>query len=310
MNKTFPDKAYIVNAFTKNNIGGNKAGVVIGCDNLTDKEMLKIAQHLNLSETAFINHCPKADYDYEVRFFTPTTEVDLCGHATIAAFYLLGTLGMLDNSKERLLLKQKTLAGVLDIEVNFTEGKVSSILMTQATPEFINYIEDISDLCMTLGISPSEAGVLNSAQEVKPMIVSTGLKDIIFPVKSLDALKKITPDFEKLKAYTDNLNIVGLHAFTFEAESPNSTVATRNFGPSVGIDEESATGTSNGALCAYILKHKLISFSDALEISCEQGYYMNNPSEILCKGFIDNNTITIKVGGTGAIEKIVAISEI
>lgn len=302
MNGIFPNKAYIVNAFTRNNAGGNKAGVVILSENLSHEKMLKIASYLNLSETAFISKSSSKEYDYEVRFFTPTTEVDLCGHATIATFYTLGALGLLDNNTPKLLLKQKTLAGILDIEVNFNHNKVSSILMTQSTPEFIKYIEDISDLCSILNISPIETGLINT--EIKPMIVSTGLKDIIFPVKSLDVLKKITPNFKRLKAYTDALDIVGLHAFTLETEHPDSTVATRNFGPSVGIDEESATGTSNGALCAYLIKHNIINFSHSIEISCEQGYYMNNPSEILCKGSVCNNTMVIKVGGIATIENI------
>lgn len=308
MKNKYPNKAYIVNAFTKDNIGGNKAGVVINCEHLTSEEMLKIAAHLNLSETAFITKSSNPLYDYEVRFFTPTTEVDLCGHATIASFYTLGKLGLLDNSKEKLPLKQKTLAGILDIEVSFKNGNISSILMTQTSPEFHCYIEDLSDLCSILGISPLEAGI--PGIEVKPMIVSTGLKDIIFPVNSLNTLKKITPDFGKLKNYTDNLNIVGLHAFTFETENTDSSVATRNFGPSVGIDEESATGTSNGALCAYIMKHNLMDFCTNLQISCEQGYYMNNPSEILCQGSIENNLISIKVGGIGSIEKIVPLPDL
>lgn len=303
MNNTYPDKAYIVNAFTKNNSGGNKAGVVIDCENLSSEDMLKIARNLNLSETAFITKTSNPSYHYEVRFFTPTTEVDLCGHATIAAFYTLGSLGLLDSSSDKLLLKQKTLAGILDIEINFNKNKVESVLMTQATPEFKGYIEDTAELCSILGISQTDSGISNV--EIKPMIVSTGLKDIIFPVKSLNILKKIQPDFEKLKTYTDNLNIVGLHAFTFETENPGSTASTRNFGPSVGIDEESATGTSNGALCAYIIKHQLMDLTNPLQISCEQGYYMDNPSEIICKGSIANNTMTIKVGGTGTIEKIV-----
>ena len=308
MKKFYPDKAYIVNAFTKNNAGGNKAGVVIDCQHLTPEKMFKIASHLDLSETAFITRSANNLYDYEVRFFTPTTEVDLCGHATIATFYTLGKLGLLDNSKEKLLLKQKTLAGILDIEVNFIDGNISSILMTQTMPQFLSYIENTSDLCSILGISPLDACI--SGMEVKPMIVSTGLKDIIFPVNSLTTLKKIKPDFEKLKAYTDNLNIVGLHAFTLETENEDSSVATRNFGPSVGIDEESATGTSNGALCAYIMKHNLMDFSTTLQLSCEQGYYMNNPSEILCQGFISKNSISIKVGGTGNIEKIISLNNL
>ncbi|MEG0613486.1 MAG: PhzF family phenazine biosynthesis protein [Clostridium sp.] len=305
MNRKFNKKAYIVNAFTHNELGGNKAGVVIDCEDLPSQDMANIAKDMNLSETAFVSKSNSNEYDYEVKFFTPSTEVDLCGHATIATFYTLAHLGHIKPNSNPIKLKQKTLAGILDIEIYYDKNQVSSILMTQASPEFYSYIEDINPLCNILGISEIEAGIEGHLS--KPMIISTGLKDIMFPVKSLDTLKKISPNFEKLKEYTDNLNLVGLHAFTLETENPTSSVSTRNFGPSVGIDEESATGTSNGALCAYLMKHNIIAFEDNLNLWCEQGYYMNNPSEIICKGEITSNDFIIKVGGIGSIETIIEI---
>jgi len=306
MNSSFNKTVYIVNAFTHNDMGGNKAGVVIDCDNLSSNDMAAIAKEVNLSETAFVIKSKCADYDYEVRFFTPSTEVDLCGHATIATFYTLAKLGFIKPNTNPVKLKQKTLAGILDIEVYFDEDKVSYVLMTQTNPNFYSYIDDEKELCDILGISKEDAGI--EEYQLKPMIISTGLKDIMFPVKSLDALKRITPDFQALKEYTDKLNLVGLHAFSLETENPESSVATRNFGPSVGIDEESATGTSNGALCAYIMKHNILDFKDTLTISCEQGYYMNNPSEIICKGQAVHNDYIIKVGGVGSIEKTIEVT--
>jgi len=297
---------YIVNAFTHNDMGGNKAGVVIDCDDLSSNDMASIAKDVNLSETAFITKSKCDDYDYEVRFFTPSTEVDLCGHATIATFYTLAKLGFIKPNTNPVKLKQKTLAGILDIEVCFDEDKVSYVLMTQTNPKFYSYIDDEKELCDILGISKEDAGI--EGYQLKPMIISTGLKDIMFPVKSLDALKRITPDFQALKEYTDKLNLVGLHAFSLETENPESSVATRNFGPSVGIDEESATGTSNGALCSYIMKHNILDFTDTLTISCEQGYYMDNPSEIICKGESVDNDYIIKVGGVGSIEKTIEVT--
>lgn len=297
---------YIVSAFTHNDMGGNKAGVVIDCEDLSSNDMASIAKDVNLSETAFITKSKCNDYDYEVRFFTPSTEVDLCGHATIATFYTLAKLGFIKPNTNAVKLKQKTLAGILDIEVYFDEDKVSYVLMTQTNPKFYSYIDDEKELCDILGISKEDAGI--EGYQLKPMIISTGLKDIMFPVKSLDALKRITPDFQALKEYTDKLNLVGLHAFSLETENPESSVATRNFGPSVGIDEESATGTSNGALCSYIMKHNILDFTDTLTISCEQGYYMDNPSEIICKGESVDNDYIIKVGGVGSIEKTIEVT--
>ncbi len=290
---------YIVNAFTYNNNGGNGAGVALNCENLTTEDMQSIANNVGLSETAFVtkSNCP--DYDYEVRFFTPTTEVDLCGHATIASFYTLAKKGLIKSINDIVKVRQKTLAGILDVELHFKNGEIKYVLMTQTSPEFYSYIDDSSDLCKILGINEADCGITGIA--VKPMIVSTGLKDIMFPVKSLDILKNIKPDFSKMKEYTDKLNLVGLHAFTLETEEKSSSVSTRNFGPSVGIDEESATGTSNGALCGYLIKHNILPFDKILNMYSEQGYYMGNPSRIICSGEPINDEIIIKVGGEGAI---------
>jgi len=82
---------YRVTAFSDSAHGGNLAGVVLDADSLSEEQMLKIAKEVGYSETAFVMKSTKADF--KVRFFTPTDEVDLCGHATIATFNLLRDLG-------------------------------------------------------------------------------------------------------------------------------------------------------------------------------------------------------------------------
>ena len=78
---------YKISSFTLNGSGGNKAGVVLEADGLTSKDMLRIANNVGYSETAFVMNSKIANF--KVRFFTPLSEVDLCGHATIAVFNLL-----------------------------------------------------------------------------------------------------------------------------------------------------------------------------------------------------------------------------
>jgi PhzF family phenazine biosynthesis protein len=81
-------KAKIVNAFTDSLEGGNPAGVVLDSPELTDKQMADITKQLKVSETAFVFPSEKADFN--IRFFSPDIEVDLCGHATIATFFIMG----------------------------------------------------------------------------------------------------------------------------------------------------------------------------------------------------------------------------
>ena len=86
---------YQVDAFSDVPFGGNPAGVVPNAIGLNHIQMLKIAREMNLSETAFIFPLKDDVADYEVRFFTPTQEVDLCGHATIASFFALASKGII-----------------------------------------------------------------------------------------------------------------------------------------------------------------------------------------------------------------------
>lgn len=290
---------YKVNAFSDVPLGGNPAGVVPNAIGLNHNDMLKISKDMNLSETAFIFPIKDEAFDYEVRFFTPTQEVDLCGHATIASFFCLASKGMITGTNNVKIVKQKTKAGILPVELYFKNSKVDSVLMTQAKPKFIFDVKNISELAEIMRISVRDIGI--DGYTLIPEAVSTGLTDIMLPVKSLSVLKSIDPNYAKLTEYSNNLNIIGVHAFTLETEETSSTLACRNFGPAAGIDEEAATGTSNGALGAYLVKNDVLKFEDNITIICEQGYYMNSTSKIIVRLEGNKDDLTVKVGGKAII---------
>jgi PhzF family phenazine biosynthesis protein len=299
---------YQVDAFSDVPFGGNPAGVVPDAKGLNENQMLNIAREMNLSETAFISPLQNHEADYEVRFFTPTQEVDLCGHATIASFFALASKGTITGEDNVKIIKQKTKAGILPVELYFKDSKIDSVMMTQAKPKFVFDVEDISELAGIMGINVDDIGIEGYA--LIPQAVSTGLTDIMLPVKSLSALKSINPNYARLTDYSNNLNIIGVHAFTLETEEETSTLACRNFGPAAGIDEEAATGTSNGALGAYLAKNNVLKFEDNITIICEQGYYMNRPSKIIVRLEGNKDDLTVKVGGKAIIVMEKLTSEI
>jgi trans-2,3-dihydro-3-hydroxyanthranilate isomerase len=299
---------YQVDAFSDVSFGGNPAGVVPNAVELDDKQMLNIAREMNLSETAFIFPLINEVADYEVRFFTPTQEVDLCGHATIASFFALSSKGMITGTNNVKIIKQKTKAGILPVELYFKDSKIDIVMMTQAKPKFVFDVENIPELAEIMGISINDIGI--EGFNLIPEAVSTGLTDIMLPVKNLSALKAINPNYARLTEYSNNLDIIGVHAFTLETEEESSTLACRNFGPAAGIDEEAATGTSNGALGAYLVKNDVLKFKDNITIICEQGYYMNRPSKITVRLEGSKNDLIVKVGGTAVIVMEKLTSEI
>jgi len=274
-------KAYTLNTFTKFEKGGNEAGVVLDADHLTEDQMKRIAAKLGYSETAFV--MKSAHADFRVRFFTPNEEVELCGHATIGTFSVLSGLGRIKPGK----YTQETKAGILKVEVR----KDFSIMMNQPIPTFYEII-DRDEIADSIGLPASEIDSLLPTQ-----IVSTGLRDIIIPVRRLAVLRAVRPDFEKIADLCKKYHSVGYHIFTLESEK-DSNAQCRNFAPLYGIPEESATGTSNGALACYLFKYGIINNELAESIVFEQGYTMNKPSEILVSLTTKNNEILeVRVGG-------------
>lgn len=280
-------KFYIADAFTNSLFGGNPAGVVVlpeGADFPKDEVMVKTAAELRYSETAFVKVL--GDNHFNVRYFTPTDEVDLCGHATIATFFCIKDL--IDTEKPCI---NHTLAG--DLVISIKDGFV---MMDMATPSIISEFKDeaeIAEIYKMMGVKYDENNT------GLPLLgVSTGLPDLMLPVKNMDQLNALAPDMAALSEFSKVNGFTGVHAFTLGA-GDDKTAHARNFAPLYGIDEEAATGTSNGALTYYLYSNKLISNGDTSNIV--QGESMGRPSEILTTITDSDGKINIKVGGKAAI---------
>lgn len=258
-------EVYTLNAFAKGERGGNPAGVVLEDGlSLDAAEMQLIAKELGLSETAFMEKSLLADY--KIRYFTPASEVDLCGHATIAAFGLMHSLGL---SKEGTSYSIETKAGILDVDIS-SEGLV---YLSQALPQFLEKIS-CEEIAPSLGM---DAEGLETGLPIQ--IVSTGLRDIMIPIRSRKLLNEVQPNFDAITAISEKYDVVGYHLFTMD--TPDDAAAEcRNFAPLYDIPEESATGTSNGALLSYLYQHGQRSLREVENVMFRQGYSMDSPSEI------------------------------
>lgn len=266
-------KVYVASAFCLNNSGGNKAGVVLYEDKLTVREKMDIASRLGYAETAYITKSGVADY--KIEYFTPAEEVPLCGHATIAAFGVLNYLKYLDRSSYTI----ETKSGILNVYLE--DGK---IFMEQNVPMFYECIS-ANEIVTSFDIECID-------KNIDIQIVSTGLRDILIPIKDEVLLNKLVPNFDYITDISKKYNVVGYHLYTFN----NDRVICRNFAPLYEVNEESATGTSNCALAGLLFKK--LNIKKNLYIF-EQGYSLNQPSSILVKiNSSDNiNIDNIYVGG-------------
>ncbi len=276
-------KLLIVNAFSETVYGGNPAGVVLNSPKLTDNQMKLICKEINVSETAFVY--PSDVADYNVRFFSPEIEVDLCGHATIATIYAM-LIKNFFNYNKLSKITQNTNVGILPIEISYnSEGTYDNIMMIQKKPQFIKLDLDFYEISKALNIA--ENSIDKSLPKQK---ASTGLFTLPICIKSFKTIEEIDPDSNRIVDICRKYDVGSIHTFTFDAIESKSLYHARNFAPLYGINEDPVTGTANGAVCSYLYYNKIISSNNVI---CEQGDIINRAGRVFVE-IVDNK---VKVGG-------------
>ena len=238
-------RIYQVDSFTRERLSGNPAGVVPNADGLDENQMRRIARELNNSETAFVFAPDGPDHDVHVRFFTPTMEVPICGHATIAAHYVLAKEKGLGNAR----VVQKTGAGLLPVDV-VREGDDYSIIMTQGAFSMGEPFapELISRIAGALGVSMDDL-----RPDCPVCIASTGHGKVMLGIRSNELLHSLNPDLAALRRISAEIGCNGYYVFTL---NPGEEILAhgRMFSPAGGIPEDPVTGNANGPLGGYLVQ--------------------------------------------------------
>ena len=261
-------RALLVDAFTADPLAGNAAGVVPDAEDLSADRMGAVAAELSVSETAFV--LPADDADRRLRYFSPTREVDLCGHATIAAHAHLHEAGAIDPGEHTV----ETNVGVLDVEVD-PDGVVR---MTQNRPTVRRVDVGYDRLGDALGIDP--AALRDVGADLPTAVASTGLAFLMVPVNFLTHLSGAAPDDAALEALAGEYDAAGVYAFTFDTLNGDSTLHARAFAPSLGIPEDPATGTAAGACGAYLREVGAFDGEFPDTVVVEQGHFVDRPGRI------------------------------
>ena len=282
-------RTLLVDAFTDEPFAGNTAGVVPEADGLSTAQMQAIARELSASETAFFSDSD--DADRRIRYFTPTQEVDLCGHATIAGHALLTADGAIEPGSHTL----ETNVGVLDIEL--TDDGI--VWMTQSTPDVETVDIDAERMADALGIDPA---TLRDVGADLPMArATTGLPFLIVPVNFLETLSGVQPDLAAIEAIAEEYDATGIYAFTFDTLESASTLHARMFAPGAGVDEDPVTGTASGACGAYLDAYEAF---DELpdDLRFEQGHFVDRGGIVRVEvGVDDRGRKQVRVGGEAAV---------
>ena len=272
---------YQVDSFTKERFKGNPAGVVVNADGLNDNQMLMIARELNNSETAFLFSPDDDNCDGIIRYFTPKTEVPICGHATIAAMYARA----LEDNLDSCVLKYKTQIGILPFEIMKTNGDYQ-VIMTQGKFELSPTFDDdtLIELLNALNLKYSDTDKRCPVQ-----IASTGHSKVMIGIKKRAKLNTMTPNYLALADLSKRINCNGYFVFTFDSDREDTLTYGRMFAPVVGINEDPVTGNANGPLGGYLIQNKIVNYKDNLfEFNGRQGEGIARPGVVNVTVKIEN----------------------
>lgn len=280
-------KFYIVDVFAEEKYTGNQLAVFTNIGSLSDKEMQQIAKEMNYSETTFIVSEVNRNGGYDVRIFTPKEELPFAGHPTLGTAYVLQK-EIIKQLSENITLNLKV--GQIPVSLRYSEQDIDLLWMQQKQPIFSQeFTVDI--LTEVLNIEVDEIDNNFPIQEV-----STGVPFIIVPLKTQAALKQVKVNKDKYFELISNTQAKSILVFCTETYNPENNLSVRVFADYVGIPEDPATGSANGCLAGYLVKHSYFG-GEPINLRVEQGYEIGRPSLLLLKAQRNQAEIEVFVGG-------------
>jgi len=278
---------YIVDVFVEEKYAGNQLAVFRDAKGLSDTEMQRIAKEMNYSETTFILSEEKRKGGYDVRIFTPEKEMPFAGHPTLGTAYVIQH-EIIRKPVKTVILNLKV--GQIPITFNYRAKRANILWMKQITPSFGRSL-DPKPISQVLSIDKRAIDDRFPIQEV-----STGLPFIIVPLKTLDALKKAKIARDKFFKLIEDTWAKATLIFCPETYNQENDLNVRVFVDYYGIPEDPATGSANGCLAAYLVKHRYFG-SNRINIRVEQGYEIGRPSLLYLKADEGEEKINVAVGG-------------
>ena len=287
-----------VDVFTDRPFGGNPLAVFPEAEGLTTEEMQCLAREMNLSETTFVLPPQALEADFKVRIFTPAAELPFAGHPVVGTHWVLAHLGRVELREPVTQVCFELGVGVLPADLYVADGRVVRVVMTQGRPTFHAVLEDVTDLTAGLGLPPE--AIIETGLPVQ--VVSTGLPQMMAPVRSLAEVQALDAGQLNVAVLNRACRVVGTECamvFTLETERPEATVHVRMFAPLLGVPEDPATGSANGALGAYLVYHQAVPITKpTTHILSEQGAEMGRPSTLYVEVDSAGDEITaVRVGG-------------
>lgn len=278
---------WILDVFAESKYAGNQLAVIRVTTPLKDEEMRQIAREFNFSETAFIlSDKPRAG-GYDVRIFTPKEEVPFAGHPTLGTAQVIKN-EILRSDAERVILN----LAIGQIPVTF--GADGIAWMQQIEPTFGTQMRKEA-LAPVLGLEVDEIDARYPIEEV-----STGLPHILVPLRTLGSLQRARVNKEKYFEFVKTAWAKAVMIFCPEPHDERNDISVRMFADAFGIPEDAATGSGNGCLAGYLVKHRYFGKKE-ISLRSEQGYEINRPSLLYLHAQETSGKIAVRIGGKSMI---------
>jgi trans-2,3-dihydro-3-hydroxyanthranilate isomerase len=270
---------YIVDVFAVGKYTGNQLAVFPHAEELDLEQMQAIAREINFSESTFVTG-DSQNQIYPVKIFTPAVELPFAGHPTLGTAWVLRHL-----SPSLKTVTLKYTAGQIPVHFADTD-QISVVWMKQRNPEFLGTLT-AADLAPVLSIDLADIDLNYPIEQV-----STGLPFIIVPLQTLAAVQKAKLELTKYYQLIDQLPAQNILIFCPQTLNAENDLHVRVFTQALGIPEDPATGSANGCLAAYLVRHNYQGHK-SIDLRVEQGYEIDRPSLL----YLQADANSVEVGG-------------
>jgi PhzF family phenazine biosynthesis protein len=276
----------MVSVFTFDGRGGNPCPVVLDARGMSAADMQEVARHHGL-ESGFVLPADRDDHDYSFRFFVPNHEMEMCGHATIGALWLLARRGDLSGDIVRIATRSGPVTGFIGrdndgeplIEITQPVGKVVALMDGQS-----------DDVLRALGVGSDSLADLPICNAI------TSRAKTLIPMKSPEALNALAPSAQLVEAVCGRIGSTGLYPYAV-VDGGSRIFEARQFPRSSGYPEDPATGIAAAALAFGLLSNGFVEPNDQT-FRILQGRAMGRLSEIRVRiGFAGGHPVGCLLGG-------------
>lgn len=270
-----------VDVFTKKPFKGNPVAVVMDAQQLSSKQMQAIARWTNLSETTFVLPAKNSAADYQVRIFTPESELPFAGHPTIGTAYALLESELITVNNGTII--QECGSGLINLIVS--GSKTNEIMISFELPP-----PTITSLSKTAIEELENALRCRLNTQLTPVIVDVGARWIVANIASVQELIDTEPDFSRLYNHNLGLNVTGVCLYGNYEIQERMNIEVRSFAPACGVNEDPVCGSGNGSVAAF-MRHYNVTLPLDRKVMSFQGKVLERDGRIQLS--IENNRILV-----------------